>query len=250
MNMRIRLLVAILGLVPLVSIAQGEHKESNRRLEQLEKLSFANTKEVSDAAVFLDEYLRNPEKYVPGPEQVARAALLLVRIDPGSEIAKLKLADLMDFVRESDDSAPDYLGIARALAKMGPKATPLYPALMLDALTDYEAANRKIAINALSRIMPSRPGLIATLRRIQVRNWEINVLIANITPADRELRAEIALALRHPYPSLRERALTVISVIRSPDKIMLAELEALKSDPDAKVRKKALETWESIRNAR
>lgn len=228
-------------------------EEFYRKLEKAEQLPTAvgNANEVSEARAFLDAYLRDPEKYGLGPGAIeqARAALALFRIDPNSEIAKSRLAELMDFIRESDDSKPDYLGIARGLASLGPKAEALYPALLLDALTDYEPENRRIAIRSLSKIIPSRKSLIASLKRIQVTNWDVDPLIANISPAEQELRAEIALALRHPYPSIRERAISVVGAIGSPDKIMLSALESLKSDPDARVRKKAVEAWRGIHKA-
>jgi hypothetical protein len=238
--------------VPPVSITRDEGEDFYRNLAKAEKLSVATGKEVSESRAFLDDYLRNPQKYYPatGAIEQARAALVLFRIDPASEIAKSTLAELMDFVRESDDSTPDYLGIARGLENLGPNAEPLYPALLLDALTDHEVENRQIAIRALSKIIPSRPTLTANLKRIQVGNWDIHALIANISPSDHELRSEIALALRHPYPSIRERAILVVGVIRSPDTMFLSELERLKRDPDARIRKKASETWENIRNGK
>jgi HEAT repeat protein len=133
---------------------------------------------------------------------------------------------------------------------MGAKAAPLYPALLFDALTDQEPANRKIAIGALSTITPSRQTLIASLKRIQVSDWQTNKLIGNIAQSDRELRSEVALALRHLSPSIRERAISVIGVIPGPDPIMLSELENLTKDADEQVRQKAIETWDSLHKAR
>ena len=237
---------------PVVKDSAVSLEEFYRRLDSSERVSGADTKEVSEAVAFLDNYLRNPERYGPGPGAIeqARAALVLFRIKPDSEIAKSKLAELMDFVRESDDSVPDYLGIARGLKKLGAKAEPLYPALLLDALTDREAENRRIAIDALASILPSRQNLIANLKRIQVNDWDIEALIGNISPSDYELRSELALALRHPYPSIRERAISVVGVIRSPDKTMLSELESLKRDADPHVRKSAVKTWERVHNTK
>jgi ankyrin repeat protein/HEAT repeat protein len=237
---------------PVVTHRDVSPEAFYRRLDESEQLSRAKTSEVSEAVAFLDEYLRNPERYDPGTGAIerARAALVLFRMQPESEIARSTLAELMDFVRASDDSGPDYLGIARGLEALGSQAEPLYPALFLDALTDYEVANRGIAIDALSKIIPARGNLVASLRRIQVEDWDISALIANIYPADHELRSEVALALRHPYPSIRTRAISVVSVIPSPDTAMLAEVEKLTRDPDARVRKKALEALDTIRDAR
>ena len=233
---------------PAVQDSVVSPEEFNQKLGQAERYAGSSTKEGSEAVAFLDDYLRTPAKYghAYGAIERARAALVLFRIEPDSETAKSTLAELMGFVRESDDSEPDYLGIARGLEKLGPRARPLYPALLLDALTDHEAANRHIAINALSKVIPTRQGLISNLKRIQVGNWEINALIARISSSDLELRSEIATACRDPYPSIRGRAILVISMIPGPDKVMLSELEKLKSDPEAHVRKKAVETWESL----
>jgi ankyrin repeat protein len=233
---------------PVVKDNVASPDDFYRKLDACERFSGGDAKEAGEVVEFLDRYLKDPERYAPdaGAVEQARAALVLFRMKPDSAVAKSRLTELMDFVRESDDSVPDYLGIARGLKKLGAKAEPLYPALLLDAVTDIEVENRKLAIDALASIVPSRQSLIASLKRVQVDNWETEKLIANISPSEGELRSELTRALRHPDPVIRARAVSVVSVIRSPDATMLSYLERLQWDSDAHVRERALKACEAL----
>jgi len=219
-----------------------------RKLDASERFASGDAKETSEVVEFLDNYLRNGERDRPdvGINYQARAALVLFRLKPDSAVARSTLTELMDFVRESDDSVPDYLGIARGLKQLGAKAEPLYPALMLDALTDYEVENRRLAIDALESIVPSRQSLIASLKRVQVDNWETEKLIGNISASEDELRSELTRALTHREPMIRARAVSVVCGIPNPDAIMLSELERLRGDPDARVRERAAKACEAL----
>jgi hypothetical protein len=182
-----------------------------------------------------------------GAEERARAALQLFQIDQESEIAKSTLMELMSFVRESDDTRPDYLGIADGLKRMGTKAASLYQALVFDALTDYQRANRRIAVDALAAVVPDQGQLIQSLRRTDVKGWQVQAVVQKISRSDRELRAEVLRALSSPYPDLRQRAALVSGLMRSPSNEMKQRLVDLEADSDPRVREQASQALTALR---
>jgi hypothetical protein len=114
-------------------------------------------------------------------------------------------------------------------------------------LTDYEAANRKIAVEALSAILPDRKDLLASLRRTEVSAWNPQSVVRKISAADRDLRAEILRGLESSYPEIRQRAARVGHFLPEPGKEILSQLVRLKDDPDPRVRLEALEPLMTVR---
>lgn len=106
---------------------------------------------------FLRGYLADPREF-PGAIERARAALALFRIDPQSALAGKTLAELLKFIRESDDATPDYLGILRGLEEMGERARPICrsfsPASLPESHPDVERA--RALFEKLCRLPPAR----------------------------------------------------------------------------------------------
>lgn len=117
------------------------------------------------------------------------------------------------------------------------KAAPLYRAIMFDALTDYEPANREIAIGALFKIIPKKKALLESLKQIQTNKWQPQTVVKRIEKKDKELIAEISSALSDEHPMIKKRAVWAASFIPDLLEKLKRKIQSLENDPDEQVRK-------------